>query len=122
MIVTDVKRVTYSKRLSNQFRLVRETWCQPANRTSTSLGQPQTHTLKGIKMGKNQHVVPHGNGWAVRGAGNSRVTSNHDTQSDAAKAAREIAINQKSEVLIHRPNGQIRDRDSYGNDPYPPKG
>ena len=24
-------------------------------------------------MGKNQHVVPHANGWAVRGAGNARV-------------------------------------------------
>ena len=73
-------------------------------------------------MSKNQHVVPHGGAWAVRGAGNSRVTSRHDTQADAAKAARGIAINQKSDVVIHRPNGQIRDRDSYGNDPYPPKG
>ena len=121
-IVTDVKRVTDSKRLSNQSCLVRETWCQAANRTSTSLGRPKRHNLKGLKMGKNQHVVPHGNGWAVKGAGNSRVTSNHNTQAEAARAAREIAINQKSEVLIHRPNGQIRDRDSYGNDPYPPKG
>ncbi len=73
-------------------------------------------------MGKNQHVVPHGDAWAVRGAGNSRVTSRHNTQAEAAKAARDIAINQKSEVLIHRPNGQIRDRDTYGHDPYPPKG
>lgn len=73
-------------------------------------------------MSKNQHVVPHNGAWAVRGAGNSRVTSHHDTQADAAKAARDIAIHQKSEVVIHRPNGQIRDRDSYGNDPYPPKG
>lgn len=73
-------------------------------------------------MGKNQHVVPHKDGWAVRGANNERVTSIHSTQTEAAHAAREIAINQKSEVVIHRPNGQIRDKDSYGNDPYPPKG
>lgn len=33
-----------------------------------------------------------------------------------------IAIKEKSEVVIHRPNGQIRDKDSYGNDPFPPKG
>ncbi|MDH8286971.1 DUF2188 domain-containing protein, partial [Klebsiella pneumoniae] len=26
-------------------------------------------------MGKNQHVVPHANGWAVRGAGNARATT-----------------------------------------------
>lgn len=73
-------------------------------------------------MGKNQHVVPHGDDWAVRGAGNQRVTSTHDTQAEAIEAAREIAINQQSEVVIHRPDGRIRDRNSYGNDDYPPKG
>lgn len=73
-------------------------------------------------MGKNQHVVPHGDTWAVRGAGNSRVTSRHETQAEAAEAARTIAQRQQSEVIIHRPNGQIRDRNSYGNDPHPPKG
>ncbi|HEY8594571.1 MAG TPA: DUF2188 domain-containing protein [Devosiaceae bacterium] len=72
--------------------------------------------------GKNQHVVPHGGQWAVRGAGNQRANSLHDTQADAQRAAREIAINQGSEVVVHRPNGQIRDKDSYGHDPYPPKG
>jgi hypothetical protein len=73
-------------------------------------------------MGKNQHVVPHDGSWAVRGAGNSRVTSTHDTQAQAQAAARRIAINQQSEVVIHRPNGQIRDKDSYGRDPFPPCG
>lgn len=71
---------------------------------------------------RNQHVVPYKGSWAVRGAGNERVTSTHDTQAAAARAAREIAINQKSEVVIHRPNGEIRDRNSYGNDPFPPNG
>jgi hypothetical protein len=71
---------------------------------------------------KNQHVVPNGNKWAVRGAGNSRRTSNHETQAEAIQHARDIAINQKSEVVIHRPNGKIRDRNSYGNDPHPPRG
>jgi uncharacterized protein YdaT len=70
----------------------------------------------------NQHVVTHNERWAVRGEGNSRVTSTHNTQQEAINAARNIAINQRSEVVIHRPNGQIRDRNSYGNDPYPPKG
>ena len=72
-------------------------------------------------MGKNQHVVPREDGWAVRGEGNSRDTSHHDTQSHAIDAARGIAINQQSEVVIHRPNGQIRDKDSYGPDPMPPR-
>jgi len=73
-------------------------------------------------MGKNQHVVPHGDGWGVRGEGNQRVTGIYDTQQKAFERAREIAINQGSEVLIHRPNGQIRERNTYGDDPFPPKG
>ncbi len=35
-------------------------------------------------------------------------------------AARDIARNQRSEVVIHDRQGRIRDRDSYGNDPNPP--
>lgn len=72
--------------------------------------------------GKNQHVVPHSGGWAVRGAGNERATSVHGTQSEAIAHARGIAQNQHSELLIHGRNGQIRERDSFGGDPYPPKG
>ena len=71
---------------------------------------------------KNQHVVPRGNDWAVRGAGNSRDTSHHATQAEAIRAARGIAQNQGTELLIHRRNGQIRERDSHGNDKYPPLG
>lgn len=73
-------------------------------------------------MPKNQHVVKRPEGWAVRGERNSKDTSHHRTQEEARKAAREIAKNQGSEVVIHRPNGRIRDKDSYGNDPHPPKG
>jgi hypothetical protein len=72
-------------------------------------------------MGKDQHVVPRGTDWAVRGEGNERDTSRHPTQSKAIDAARAIAINQQSEVVIHRPDGRIRDSDSYGNDPARPK-
>lgn len=72
--------------------------------------------------GKNQHVVPRGDDWAVRGAGNQRVSSVHSTQAEAERAARAIATNQQSEVVIHRPDGRIRDKNSYGNDPFPPKG
>jgi hypothetical protein len=72
--------------------------------------------------GKNQHVVPHQEGWAVKGAGNQRATSVHDTQQQAIDVARSIARNHESELVIHRQDGRIRDKDSYGNDPFPPKG
>ena len=72
--------------------------------------------------GKNQHVVPADHGWGVRGEGNGRLTSRHATQAGAERAAREIALNQRSEVVIHRQDGRIRDRNSYGNDPFPTEG
>lgn len=71
---------------------------------------------------KNQHVIPHGDGWAVRGEGNSRVTSTHRTQLEATSAGRQIASNQGAELVIHGRDGRIRDKDSHGRDPYPPKG
>ncbi|MFI3293203.1 MAG: DUF2188 domain-containing protein [Rikenellaceae bacterium] len=73
-------------------------------------------------MGKNQHVVKSANGWAVKGAGNSKATVIKPTQKQAEGVAIKIAKNQKSEVVIHGVNGKIRDKNSYGNDPYPPKG
>ena len=73
-------------------------------------------------MGKNQHVVPHNNNWAVKGENNSKVTSIHNTQREAIEQARNIAQNQKAELFIHGENGRIRERNSYGNDPFPPKG
>ena len=73
-------------------------------------------------MGKNQHVTPHGDAWQVKGAGNQRATVVTSTQKEAINIARGIAQNQKSELVIHNREGQIRQKDSYGNDPYPPKG
>ena len=73
-------------------------------------------------MSKRIHVVPHGDGWAARREGANRVGSTHATQAEASAAARTTAIRERGEVVIHRPNGQIRDANSYGNDPYPPKG
>jgi len=70
---------------------------------------------------RNQHVVPHDGKWAVKPEG-GRASSIHDTQREAIERGREIAQNQNSELLIHGRDGRIRDRDSHGNDPYPPKG
>ncbi len=68
------------------------------------------------------HVVPHpAGGWATRKEGAGRVGSRHDTQHDAIERGREQAIRERAEVVIHRRDGTIRDSDSYGNDPHPPK-
>lgn len=71
---------------------------------------------------RTQHVVPHEDGWAVRRGGADRATEVFDTQQQAIERAREISQNQGAELFIHRRDGAIRERDSYGNDPFPPKG
>jgi hypothetical protein len=74
-----------------------------------------------MAKGKNQHVVPHSDGWAVKGAGNSRATKVTPTQSEAIQIAQNIARNQNSETKIHGVNGQIRAGNSYGPDSCPPR-
>ena len=71
---------------------------------------------------RNQHVVPHPKGWAVKPARGQRATSVHTTQQQAKERAREIALNQGTEMLVHGRNGRIRERNSYGRDPHPPTG
>ena len=73
-------------------------------------------------MKKNQHVVPHLGKWGIRGEGNKKVTKKTKTQKEAIEEATEIAKNQESELFIHKKNGKIRDRNSYGNDPRDSKG
>lgn len=73
-------------------------------------------------MGKNQHITHNSNGgWNVLGAGNSKPTKILPTKQEAINYGRNIAKNQGSELIIHGLNGRIQDKDSYGNDTYPPK-
>lgn len=72
-------------------------------------------------MGRNQWVSPRNGRWAVKGEGNCRDTKLFDTQKEAISFARGIAINQKSELIVQGQNGQIRSKDSFGNDPCPPR-
>lgn len=71
---------------------------------------------------KGQHVVPNAGKWSVKKAGSARATSTHGTQAEAISAATRIAQNQKTELYVHGRDGRIRERNSYGNDPHPPKG
>lgn len=71
---------------------------------------------------KNIHVTHRADGsWAVIGEGDSRASSLHDTQGAAIDVAREIAMNNSSELVIHDRNNRIRDKDSFGPDPIPPR-
>lgn len=75
-----------------------------------------------VKMAKrNIHVVPSGNKWNVQRAGQAKPLSSHRTQTTASEAGKQVAKKDQVELVIHRPDGTIRDKDSYGKDPSPPK-
>lgn len=68
------------------------------------------------------HTVPHGDRWANRRAESERVSKTFDTKSAAESAGRDTARREKTEHIIHNRDGQIGERNSYGNDPHPPRG
>ena len=72
-------------------------------------------------MGKNQWVSPSNGSWKVHGEGNTKATKLFDNKTDAVAFAKTIAINQQSELIVQKGNGQIQSKDSYGNDPLPPR-
>jgi Uncharacterized protein conserved in bacteria (DUF2188) len=70
---------------------------------------------------KHVHVVPRGEKWAVIREGNSRASSLHDTQNHAWQTGQGMARSDKGEAFLHGQNGQIRQRNTYGHDPFPPR-
>lgn len=69
------------------------------------------------------YVTPRDNAsqWAVEREGNQRATSLHDTQRQAIDAARTIARQDQSDLVINGVDGPIRSKDSHGHDPDPPR-
>jgi len=70
---------------------------------------------------KNQHIVPSPNGWGVRKENSTRLTKEFDRKQDAKDYGKEIAKNNHSELIVHNKDGKISEKNSYGNDPCPPK-
>ena len=62
--------------------------------------------------------------WKVVKPGTSRASARERTQGDAEARAKEILRNQGGgEAVIHRPSGEIRDKDTVApaRDPFPPR-
>jgi len=74
-----------------------------------------------MHRGGGVHTVPAttGHGWWNEMDG--KVISKHHEKSFAVEAGREIARQRKVEHTIHRADGVITEKNSYGNDPCPPK-
>ena len=67
-------------------------------------------------MGKNQHVVSHGEGWAVMPEGAQAPIAVFKTQREAWERAKSIARRERAEALLHGRNGLIRVHNAYSPD------
>jgi Uncharacterized protein conserved in bacteria (DUF2188) len=71
------------------------------------------------KTGVN--VNPTDKGWEVKLDHAQRASSTHEKKTDAVAAGREKAQGLKTELTIRKEDGTIQNKNSYGNDPNPPK-
>jgi len=60
--------------------------------------------------------------WKNKVEGNSQASSVHETKDDALAAGRRMAQDHGGEHIIKNMDGTIGEKQSHGNDPYPPKG
>ena len=73
-------------------------------------------------MQNSIHITPHENGWQIKKAGNSKASKVCSTQKECIELGTKQAKRSGSELYIHNKQGWIREKNSFGNDPYPPKG
>lgn len=70
---------------------------------------------------KTFHVVPNGTDWQLKHDG--QVLGHYSLKANAVAEGRRVArANQPSELVIHNTDGTIAERETYGNDPFPPRG
>ncbi|MEX0806227.1 MAG: DUF2188 domain-containing protein [Candidatus Binatia bacterium] len=71
---------------------------------------------------KDAHVVRSSKGsWVVRKSGSSRAAKVFDSHEAAVTYGRTLAKNEGSDLYVHHPDGTIRNKNSYGKDPFPPR-
>lgn len=73
-------------------------------------------------MANQIFVSPDGEDWKVKVVGNRKSSAVLETKAEAVERAKEIAQNQRLELLVQNLNGTIGWRNSYGNDPRKSKG
>lgn len=75
-------------------------------------------------MTKNIHTVYNSdkNRWENKKEGSSDPLSWHRTKDNAEDRGQDIAEDKGVEHFIHGKDGKIQERNSYGNDPFPPRG
>jgi hypothetical protein len=92
---------------------------QPRPRT-WALGSPLlaawARATTGVPRRRNIHTIKHGDGWANVYEGSSRVMDHAQTKAAAVRSGRERARKNKVEHIVHKADGTIGERNSYGRD------
>lgn len=70
---------------------------------------------------RSNHVVPSSSGWVVKKSGAEKASQTFVTKEKALIYGRELSKRERTELYIHKSNGMIQNRNSYGNDPNLPK-
>ena len=73
-------------------------------------------------MKKQIWVSPDDGDWKVKSVGAGKAVARFELKSNAIEKAREIALNNHAELIVQNQDGEIGWRNSYGNDPCPPRG
>jgi hypothetical protein len=83
------------------------------------------HSRLGGRLVKKQgpvHTAHRDGRWVNQVEGSTRVSSTHSTKEQAIARGRKLAQNKRADHIVHNSDGTIASRNSYGNDPYPPRG
>jgi hypothetical protein len=87
------------------------------------VGSPPKLGIKNVFLymaSNTQHVVPNpSGGWSVKRGGATRATKTFDNQKDAIIFARQVSLNQGSELYVHKRDGTILRKDSFATDSNP---
>lgn len=60
--------------------------------------------------------------WKSKVNGSSRAAHAGGTKAEQSAVGRQMAIDRGVEHTIHKLDGEIGEKNSYGNDPHPPRG
>ncbi|MBN8235952.1 DUF2188 domain-containing protein [Halobacillus kuroshimensis] len=64
-------------------------------------------------MDKGEHVLSHDQGWAVKAEGAEKPSNVYETKQEAVNRAKEIAENKGTQVIIHKKDGSIQNKQSF---------
>jgi len=72
---------------------------------------------------KTNHVIPaKGGEWAVKKSGTTRASQTFDKKEDAIKYGRELSRKESTVLFIHKKDGTVQERNSYGKVLNPARG